>query len=335
MACIASGCQQSDEPKEALSKPKPTYLAKDIGVVRTGTKHEVEFEIENLSDLDWTLRDISKSCRCVVADPLPKLILKQSSAKIRLTIEAGDESGDYDRMIRLDYVNRPGQLILMAKTRMRAPLYVTCRELHLPPSTSSGVIQAAARVENWSDENWSDLEVTPSVDWIKVALSPGVVPTIPSEQLGLRMRQAWEITVTAEPPGHVFGPIIQSVVIRAEGTDLVKTVPVAGVRPHPVSAQPPALIVKRANPLANSSDGQTLLAKLIMPSTSSRQSFQVLSATGTLPDGCVVSWEQVSETETRLEVLIPTQVSGGVNGRVVVRFADGLPDLVVPVVGGV
>lgn len=319
---------------------QPLRISKDLGVVRTGSKHEVEFEITNPSESDWTLRDITKTCRCVVADPLPQIIRKQSSAKLKLTIEAGQAAGDFDRQVRMNFTNPTGPVVmpvvLEVKTRMRTPLYVSCRELRFPPSPPGVTTQATARVENWSDANWEALEVTPSVDWIQAHVEPPHVPANAQDGLGLHVKQLWNIIFTASPPPEVTGTITQSVVIKAVGADFSKTLPAVGERPHPVISRPPALIVSRGSSAAvNSSDGRKLVATLRLPLTSPAKSFQVLSVTGKLLDECEIRFEQTSETEARVEVVIPPSKSGGISGRVVVRFADGIPDLMIPVAGGV
>ncbi len=310
-------------------------LYKDLGVVLTGTKHDVEFEIVNSSDVDWVFHDMVKSCRCVVAEPIPALIPKNGSAQLRMTIDAGPNSGDSDRMIRLNYTNCPGQIVLNVKTRMRTPLYVSCRELRFPPSTPGTTIQATARVENWSDTKWESLEVQPSVDWMQATATPTTTWVLADEVPGLRMQQMWDLTVTANPPHEVTGSIVQSVALRAIGASEVKTLPVVGERPHPVASRPPALIVSRGMQPEAASAGRMLVATLTLSATSSAKSFIILSTTGTRLDGCEISFEQVSDTEARVEVVSPSTRSGGISGHVVVKFAHGLPDLVIPVAGGV
>ena len=319
---------------------KPLRFSKDLGTVRTGTKHEVEFEIPNPSDSDWALRDITKTCRCVVAGPLPQIIRKQSSAKLKLTIEAGETSGGFDRQVRMNFIKGAGPhvlpVVLEVKTRMRTPLYVSCRELRFPSSPPGVTTQASARVENWSDANWAALEVIPSVDWIHARIEPSNVPANVEEGPGLRVKQAWNIIFTAQPPPEVTGKTSQSVVIKAVGADFSKTLPTVGECPHPVVSRPPALIVSRGtSTVASSSEGQTFVATLSLPLTSPAKRFQVLSVTGKLLDGCEIRVEQVSETEARVEVVIPPSKTGGISGRVVVQFADGIPDLMIPVAGGV
>ncbi len=326
----------SVQPVNESQNSQPLRLSKDLGVVRTSTKHEVEFEIPNQSDSDWTLRDVTKTCRCVVAEPLPQIIKAKSSAKLKLTIEAGETSGDFDRQVRLNFTNRSGPVVLEVKTRMRTPLYVSCRELRFPASPPGGAVQATARVENWSDTNWKSLEVVPSVDWIQAKVMLARVPESSSEVPGLRMRQMWDITLSATPPPEVTGTITQSVVVRAVGSDYSKTLPAVGERPHPVISRPPALIVSRgSSAVGRSGSGQKLIAKLSLPQTSHAQRFQILSVSGTLLDGCEIRFDQISETAASVEVAIPPSKSGGISGRVVVKFADGVPDLVIPVAGGV
>ena len=319
---------------------QPLRISKDLGVVRTGSKHEVEFEITNPSESDWTLRDITKTCRCVVADPLPQIIRKQSSAKLKLTIEAGQASGDFDRQVRMNFIHGTGPhvlpVVLEVKTRMRTPLYVSCRELRFPPSPPGAVVQSTARIENWSDAKWESIEVIPSVDWIQAHIDPPDTPAIHTETPGLHVQQTWNILFTASPPPEVTGTITQSVIIRAVGAEESTLLRVVGECPHPVVSRPPALIVSRAAPAAGiSGDGKTLVATLSLPLNSPAKRFQVLSVTGKQLDSCEIRFEQVSETEARVEVVIPPRHSGGVSGRVVVKFADGIPDLMIPVAGGV
>ena len=219
---------------------------------------------------------------------------------------------------------------------MRTPLYVSCRELRFPSSPPGVTTQATARVENWSDANWDALDVTPSVDWIHAHIEPPDVPANAQEGPGLHMKQVWNIVFTAHSPLEVTGKITQSVVIKAVGADYSKTLPTVGECPHPVVSRPPALIVSRGTPaVASSREGQKFVATLSLPLTSPAKTFQILSVTGKLLDGCEIRFEQVSQTEARVEVVIPPRKTGGISGRVVVKFADGVPDLLIPVAGGV
>ncbi len=326
----------TEPPSGSLAPPKPLRIFRDLGTVRTGTQHDVEFEIQNPSDVDWTLRDITKTCRCVVAEPLPQIIRKQSSARMKLTIQAGEASGDFDRQVRLNFTNRPGPVVLEVKTRMRTPLYISRRELRFPSSPPGTSTQAIVRVENWSDANWEALEVIPSVDWIQAHIEPPDAPAIASEVPGLYMQQAWSVIFTAHPPLELTGILTSSIVIRAVGAEDSQALPALIERPHPVISRPPALIVSRGAPAVESSgDEKTLVAKLSLPLTSPAKTFQVLSVTGKQLDGCEMRFEQTSPTEARVQVVIPSGHTGGISGRVVVQFAEGIPDLIIPVAGGV
>ena len=326
----------SNKPLNGFEPDQSLRLSKDLGVVRTGTKQEVEFEISNPSDTDWTLHDMTKICRCVVAEPLPQIIKSKSSAKLKLTIEAGETSGNFDRQVRLNFTNCPGPVVLEVKTRVRAPLYVSSRELRFPRSAPGQTIRATARVENWSDANWESLKVTPSVDWMQAQATSSAVPKTEGPEAGLHMKQMWDITLTGNPPPEVTGTISQSIAIKANGADFSITLPAIGERPHPVVSRPPALIVsRRPTDVASSGTGQTFFAAIQIPPTSHAKTFQITSATGIQLDGFEISFEQTSQSEARVQVVIPAGQSGGISGRVVVKFADGLPVLVIPVAGGV
>lgn len=308
-------------------------ISKDLGVVSTSKKLDVEFEIANPSDLDWSLLEIKTTCRCVLAEP-PQIIKAKGSAKFKLTIDTGLKSGDFDRQVRLNFTNRPGPVVLEVKTRMRTPLYASHPELHFPRSVPGETIKATTRIENWSETHWDSLEMTPSVDWMQVHVSPLAVPE-DGQKTGLHMKQMWELSVSANPPPEVTGTITQTVNIKANRTEYTSTLRTFAERPHPIVSRPHALVVSRMPVAGESASERTIVASLQIPTTSPAKRFQILSAVGVQLDGCEIRFEQASSTEAKVHVIIPSTQSGGINGHVVVAFADGLPTLVIPVAGGV
>ncbi len=331
-----AGCSGTRERKAVSADEMPSvYLEKDLGAVSPGTTHAVEFAIDNTSGFDWRVGGVTTTCRCMVSDAAPKVILKSAISKFPISLKIGAGTGNIDQVLRVGFENRSGLVVMQVKTKVRTPLYLPHNEIRI--NATGGEKQPIwVRVENWSNELWSGIELAPSKPWLLVTSLPldlqaeNTALPLNSE---LQLRQIWVLSITADPPSDQVGDLHESISIQSVKPQHNGTLKVEIHRSHPISAQPQALIVSGkagsqipANPL-------TLSAQLRPATSSVITSFRVRSTSTDLPMGCEVR-VMGEGSEQQLNVTIPLNVAkAGVDGRVEIQFEEGLPDLILPVLG--
>lgn len=331
-----AGCGGTREPKAFSADEMPSvYLEKDLGAVTPGTTHEVEFAVENASNFDWRVGGVTSTCRCLASDTAPRVMPQGTISKYPISLKIGAGTGNIDQVMRVGFENRSGLVVMQIKTKVRTPLYLPHKVIRIN-ATGGDQQPMWACVENWSSESWSGIELAPSQPWLHVTSQPmqlqaenAVLPL----NSPLQVRQIWVLSISAAPPNDLVGDFHESIRVQSVESRHDETLQVEVHRSHPISAQPRALILSRKTGSQIPTDSLTLSAHL-RPSTSSTiTSFRVRSTTTDLPGGCDVQ-VRGEGPEQQLEVTIPWSVAhAGVDARVAIQFEQGIPDLILPVLG--
>lgn len=223
-------------------------LHHDFGIVRPGVVLSREFAVRNSSQIDWKLRETSRSCVCAVVEATAPVIAAGDTQRFTVLLRVGQQAVDKSESVHLRFHEAAAPLVVLrVSATVREPLSALPTELHLPPTGAGREVEGDFQVHNYSDDDWEGIDVVSVPDWLQVKIEPipAKLPTI---------RQSWQVIVTAVTHDMSLSGHSGVVKLRALGADLeLDTVPTTDVpvflpvRP-PVTISPAQLFFGRVHP---------------------------------------------------------------------------------------
>lgn len=116
---VPSGARDSRSESQTSTSPV-RRLEHDFGSVKPRAKLEKNFEIVNDTEVTWNLKEVHKSCSCILADVSPASIPPGKSGQVRTELTAGERATDVKRSILLVFQEKQApqfELVMQVKTR--------------------------------------------------------------------------------------------------------------------------------------------------------------------------------------------------------------------------
>ena len=308
-------------------------LEQDLGFVAADSKRKVDFEVNNTSEKDWELKEVIKTCGCLLAEKPAPMIAAHSRSQVQLTLSAGRKSGDFTRCLRLKYSNSLGDLNLCIKMRVRNELDFSPHQVQFPRSPIGLEVQSVIRVENWSTDLWDGVDVTSESSWMRFNVSPIEIHEPESDTAEFRLKQAWDLTVVAIPPASVPGRFVDFIDIQSLGGQHTQRVSVTGEVQHPVIVRPNALVLGREQRPDRPRIAHT---QLTLQAKSGYSGMNIKSVQTDLGSDCEVSHSRISPNQIGIRLSLPPSWNDkAVSGNITIQFEDDVPVIVIPVVGAI
>lgn len=202
LASLGSDRQPATAPREVVC---------DLAVVQPGSEHECGFVVNNDTSETWYLRQMRAVCRCTRVLASSESIPAGSDGKFTVHYRAPPTNVDDVRTVGLDFVSRDSNVHVSLTVRAKCRSGLTVVPVHVRlPRAASPPDQFLVEVHNFTDNDWSGLEVIPDVSSlsIKSELSQYSIPEG-------RPRQSWRLSLVdmADPDASV--PDFATVEVRA------------------------------------------------------------------------------------------------------------------------
>ena len=215
-------------------------LNHDFGVilqpVNDAVKHE--FEITNNSNVVWTLKEIVNTCSCTVAGTTSETILPGSTEKILLVYKpTGDGAfDDHRRSLVMFKEDEAPRFILGVGARVRNPMTVRPKSLVWIRVETNQMKKDNFEVQNYSKENWKNLEISSKPQWLDIELR-----SVSPPETDPMLRQLWLVDTAVDTakltPGEHRGDIVL-LATEDSGESVTQTLPVVLQITSAVSAIP-------------------------------------------------------------------------------------------------
>lgn len=176
---------------------KPRSVVRDLSFVFPSSDHACEFLVRNDTRVRWSLQKVESTCRCTFIVAAADHIDPGETQPFLIGYRAPAKNADDTRNLTLHFNCGTGirLVVLQLRARCRSALTVVPEELTL---TSTAGAPITVDVHNFTDDDWSAIEVRSDVSWLSFVsdrefrASDGPVDVKP--------RQTWRVTVIEKSP---------------------------------------------------------------------------------------------------------------------------------------
>ncbi len=238
----ASTVRNPETLRQELSAEFMLVQSHDFGLVRPRQVVTHRFPIRNPSRQNWTMRRISNSCVCTVTQLTAERIAPGATEYAEVSYTAPDSTADDRRQLQISF-EEPGAPILTLgiQAQVRERLTTIPKELLLGLSNGAQPMQAHFEIQNFDDQDWSDVAAKPQAPWLAVSITPirSTKDANPDTNPG-RPRQRWRVDVKVDPRQLAPGNHVDLLELSAVGISepVHKSVQVSLEVPQPIRVTP-------------------------------------------------------------------------------------------------
>lgn len=218
--CTLLGCGSSKPVEQMVStsddvppQRRRVVLEHDFGLLYPQQTVSHRFPIKNDTAIAWTFRNAITSCGCTVADLSSGTIAPGSSEYATVRFSRKTAPHDEKRKVGLVFAESEAPVIeLLISAKVRAALTVLPEKLVFRQLGRGQVQTADIEIQNFSERDWTGIEITSSED----SLTASWVPTGTSDLPG-KPRQSWRGAVRIEASMLKAGRHEMSLFVRPLG----------------------------------------------------------------------------------------------------------------------
>jgi|GEM_PF-4638040 len=207
-SCFLSGCgnakqAQQPNPVQAMKSPSatafPSRIKHDWGIVLAGTSQTHTLSAQNHSDQTWSVQAIHTSCSCTLAEVPKDQVAGGEHLELTVSYKAPDKTAEHSTnaiiVLNSDKGNKHTLLVdLRASVREAITVVPNAPQIDVSPNGSQTTVLL---IQNWSDYEWSDIQLKASLDWITHKFQ--AIPA-PTNSNGKKTpTQSWRVELFAAP----------------------------------------------------------------------------------------------------------------------------------------
>ena len=220
----------------------------DFGLVRPRQVVTHRFPIHNPSRQNWTTRRIFNSCVCTVTQLTAERIAPGATEYAEVTYKAAEVTTDDRRQLQISF-EEPGTPILTLgiQAQVRERLTTIPKELLLGLSNGAQPMQVHFEIQNFDDQDWSDVAAKPQAPWLAVSITP--IRSTKDANPG-RPRQRWRVDVKVDQRQLAPGSHVDLLELSAVGISepVHKSVQVSLEVPQPIRVTPREFFLGSVSP---------------------------------------------------------------------------------------
>ncbi|HEX7375759.1 MAG TPA: DUF1573 domain-containing protein [Pirellulales bacterium] len=177
----------------------------DFGLLRPGERVAHRFLVRNERTFKYTIRDISRTCNCLVARVSSESISPQHEESADVEYTAPMASANDSRALTISFAEADAPVIVLeVRATVRDEMSCFPPEVTLNGGPSSS-ITGTFEIHNFSDFEWSSVAAVPSADWVNVRCTKTYTASTPLQDAPPSPREVWRAMVTADLKRAGFG----------------------------------------------------------------------------------------------------------------------------------